>query len=111
MVRNAEPVESFFGYWPLFCDGKIKRLSLVQPGSIGLLISYMDAEKGKRAEIELTFSGVTEVELTDLRSENVLDALHISDQVPAVVTLEACYGLAGSFKCVQAEVSSFLPER
>jgi len=105
MIAHAEQVESYFGYWPLFCDGKIKSLAFVQPGTITLVVFYVDAEQKKEAEVTLTFSGVTEVELSELRSENVIDALRISEDVPTQVTLEACYGLAGSFKCLATEVS------
>ena len=108
MIKHAEEVESYFGYWPLFCDGKIKSLAYVQPGTISLAIFYVDAEKQKAAEVTLTFSGVTDVELSELRSENVIDALRIPDRLPAQVTLEACYGLAGSFNCAAVEVSSVL---
>lgn len=108
MIAHAEKVESYFGYWPLFCDGKIKSLTYIQPSVITLAISYVDAEKQKAAEVTLTFSRVTDVGLSDLRSENVIDALRIPEAFPAQVTLEACYGLAGSFKCVAVEVSCVL---
>ena len=110
MIARAEEVESYFGYWPLFCDGKIKSLTYIQPGTITLAISYVDAEKQKGAEVTLMFSGVTDVELSELRSENVIDALRIPENFPALVTLEACYGFAGSFKCVAVEVSGVLPK-
>jgi hypothetical protein len=110
MIAHAEKVESHFGYWPLFCDGKINSLAYIQPGAITLVISYADAEKQKAAEVTLTFSGVTDVELSDLKSENVIDALRIPEALPDQVTLEACYGLAGSFKCAAVEVSCVLPK-
>lgn len=68
MITRAVDVESYFGYWPEFCDGKIKSLTYAQPGTITLEISYEDAEKQKGAEVTLTFSGVTDVELSELRS-------------------------------------------
>lgn len=110
MIARGEEIESHFGYWPLFCDGKIKSLTYIQPGTIILAISYWDAEKQKGAEVTLMFLGVTDVELSELRSENVIDALRIPENFPAMVTLEACYGLAGSFRCVVVEVSGVLPK-
>jgi hypothetical protein len=109
MITRAEEVESYFGYWPLFCDGKIKSLAYVQPGTIALAISYVDVEKQKAAEVTLAFLGVTNIELSELRSENVIDALRIPQELPAQVTIEACYGLEGSFKCSAIEVSSVVP--
>jgi hypothetical protein len=105
MITRAEEVESYFGYWPLFCDGKIKSLAYVQSGTITLAISYVDAGKQKEAEVTLTFSGVTDIELSELRSENVIDVLHIPQELPVQVTIDACYGLVGSFKCSAVEVS------
>lgn len=105
MITRAEEVVSYFGYWPLFCDGKIKSLGFSQPGTITLAISYLDAETQKGAEVDLTFSGVTDVDFSELRSENVIDALRIPEGLSGKVTLEACYGLAGSFNCAAVEVS------
>jgi len=110
MITRAEEVESYFGYWPLFCDGKINSLAYVQPGTITLAISYVDVEKRKAAEVTLTFLGVTDIELSELRSENVIDALHIPQELPAQVTIEACYGLAGSFKCSAVQVCGVRPK-
>lgn len=109
MISHAERVESYFGYWPLFCDGKITNFAIAQPGTITLVIAYTDAEKHRGAEVSLKFSGVTEVELSELRSENVIDALRIPEVFPAKVTLEACYGLVGGFRCAAVEVSSVMP--
>ena len=109
MITRAEEVESYFGYWPLFCDGKIKSFAYVQPGTIALAISYVDIQKQKAAEVTLTFLGVTNIELSELRSENVIDALRFPQELPALVTIEACYGLEGSFKCSAIEVSSLVP--
>jgi hypothetical protein len=109
MISHAEKVESYFGYWPLFCDGKITSLAFAQPGTILLVIDYIDAEKPRRAEVSLKFSGVTEVDLSELRSENVIDALRIPEELPAQITLESCYGLVGSFSCTAVEVSTVMP--
>lgn len=109
MINHAEKVESYFGYWPLFCDAKITNFSFAQPGTITLVIAYIDAEKHRGAEVSLKFSGVTEVELSELLTENVIDALRIPEELPAQVTLEACYGLEGTFSCAAIEVLSVKP--
>lgn len=51
MITRAKEIESYFGYWPLFCDGKIKSLAYVQLGTIALAISYVDTETQKGAEV------------------------------------------------------------
>lgn len=111
MISHAQRVESYFGYWPLFCDAKITTVAFCQPGTITLVIAYLDANKHRGADVSLKFSGVTEVALSDLRSENVIDALRIPEELPALVTLEASYGLDGSFRCATVEVTSVTPNR
>ena len=105
MIQNSEAVISYFGYWPQFCDGKIRRFTFEKAGSIGLTISYIDSDQDKRALVEIQFSGVFDVDLHDLHSENVLDNLNISaDTSPVRIELEACCGLRGAFSCETVEV-------
>lgn len=106
MISHAEKVESYFGYLPLFCDAKITNIAFYQPGTITLVIAYLDADKNRGAKVNLKFSGVTEIAVSELRSENVIDALRIPEELPALVTLEACRGLDGSFMCAAVEVTS-----
>ena len=57
----------------------------------------------------LQFSGVSELELSELMSVNVLDALHIAEGDPVQVTLESAYGLTGAFRCQEVSVIALLP--
>ena len=109
MISHAELVESIFGYWPEFADGRIELFSFEQPDVISLRIFYIDANIKKAATIGLRFAGVTEVDLSEFRSENVIDALSISSASPLVVTIEACFGLYGTFTCASAEVTGVVP--
>jgi hypothetical protein len=109
MIAHAELVEDFFGYWPEFADAKLVRFGWVQPGTIELALHYIDDGLGKDAVVNLRFSGVSSVRLTDLLSENVIDCLSISPGTPVAVDLEACYGLAGTFQCLAVEVSGLVP--
>lgn len=59
--------------------------------------------------VSLRFAGVTELELSEVRSNNVIDKLEISATIPYIVSIEACYGLDGTFKCTTAEVTSVVP--
>jgi len=109
MILHAETVESIFGYWPEFSDGRIELFSFERPGIICLRISYIDSNIQKAAIVSLRFSGVTDIDLSELRSENIVDVLSISSESPAVVTIKGCYGLYGTFKCTTAEVAGVVP--
>jgi len=109
MISQAYIVESYFGYWPEFSDGKVNSFAYEAPSSILMGVSYMDAETSRSAQIQLKFAGVSEVDLSELKSENVIDSLRITEGRPGRVVLEACYGLAGSFNFEAAEVVSLLP--
>jgi len=109
MISHAELVESIFGYWPDFADGKIQLFSFERTGVVLLSIYYIDSQLSKAATVNLRFAGVTELNLSELRSENVVDVLSISSESSALVTSEGCYGLCGTFRCTSAEVTSVVP--
>jgi hypothetical protein len=109
MISHSETVESIFGYWPEFSDGRIELFSFERPGTIFLRICYIDSNIQKAAVVSLGFSGVTDIELQGLRSENIVDVLSISSEPPTVVTIESCYGLCGTFKCTAVEVAGVVP--
>src|SRR6185312_2217799 len=109
MISHAELVESIFGYWPEFADGRIEFFSFEQPGIICLRIFYIDSQIDKAATVTLQFTGVTDVDLSELRKENVVDALSVSEASPFLVTIEACYGLGGTFVCTSVEVAAVVP--
>ena len=93
-------VKDHLGYWPEFADAKVVNFGWAQPGQIDLALHYVDADQGKDAIISLRFSGVSDVELSDLKSENVVDCLSLSPGTPISVELVACYGLCGTFLCL-----------
>jgi Immunity protein 50 len=107
MIKNSEPIISHFGYWPNFCDGKIEHISFDQQGVIELFINYVDSDQNKKANIGLRFSGVTDVELSELRLENIIDQLTITGVAPFVVSIDGTYGLCGNFNCTGAVVIAF----
>ena len=109
MISHAELVESIFGYWPEFSDGRIELFSFEHPGIIRLRIFYIDSDIQKAATVCLRFNGVTDIDLSGVLSENVIDVLSVSSTSPAIVTIEGCYGLCGAFKCTSAEVTSAVP--
>jgi len=107
MIESAEKVSSYFGYWPEFCDAKIESFSYNSSGFIGLSIFYIDTDLGKSAHITFQFSGVTEVSLSDLLSENIIAEISIEGAGPFTITMESCYGMGGSFKCDSIQVADF----
>ena len=109
MISHAELVESIFGCWPEFSDGRIELFSFEHPGIICLRIFYIDSNIQKAAVVSLRFTGVTDIDLSGVLSENVIDVLSVSSASPAIVTIEGCYGLCGTFKCISAEVTSVVP--
>lgn len=104
MFKQMELVTSYFGYWPEFADGKVVRITYDATGVIELVIFYIDAENQKAAHVGLRFVSVTDVVITELRSENVIDSLSLSEDAPHRVSVEACYGLSGTFMCKNVEV-------
>lgn len=109
MIQKSDIVVSYFGYWPEFCDGKILSFLYEAPDLLQLAISYIDADKALGAQIQFRFVGVSDVNFSELRSENVIDSLRLMEGDPNRVELEAAYGLAGSFNFQAAEVVSLLP--
>lgn len=96
-------------YWPDFCDGKILSFSYEAPDLLQLGISYVDADKARGAQIQLKFVGVSDVNVSELRSQNVIDALRLTEGNPNRAVIDAAYGLAGDFNFQTAEVISLLP--
>ncbi len=113
IVIHAEKVTRLFGYWPQFCDTRVISLSISRLiNKIHLLtttLSYIDAQKNIAADIELTFVGVSDLNIGNFMDDNILDELSVVFPVigeSLEVNIEACYGLSGTFKCEQIEVTS-----
>ena len=100
LIENQDSVVDYFGYWPEFCDGKIREYSENSDGSISMLIHYMDCDQDKKALVRFEFLGVSENKLSPFGLDNVIDRLSISNSNPHSVDLEGCVGLDGTFKCI-----------
>ncbi|MGY1522076.1 Imm50 family immunity protein [Luteimonas sp. A482] len=109
MITGSETVTSVFGYWPEFADARVLSFGFSAEGAVSLVLSYIDASASNGAEVSLSFSGVRELELGTLASENVLDCLTVTPGDPMMVTLEPCIGLGGSFTCTAATVTGVSP--
>lgn len=108
MIAKADAVKAYFGYWPQFSDGRIVSLFL-SDGVIQLAVRYRDTDLGKAAEVRIRFSETSEIALNELASQNILDDLSVKGDGPFVVSLEACCGINGEFKCGAVEVLEMLP--
>ncbi|MCW8943719.1 MAG: immunity 50 family protein [Sedimenticola sp.] len=106
MIKDRGKVVNHFGYWPEFADGKFTRFSYENIGLIEASIIYIDSNTSKVARIALKFNGVTDIQLSELKSENVIDEMSFIGESPTTVVIKACYGLNGSFMCTEIEVCS-----
>ncbi|TWH98878.1 immunity protein 50 of polymorphic toxin system [Luteimonas cucumeris] len=109
MISNSDAVTSIFGYWPDFADARLMSFDYSAKGVVTLELSYIDASAGKSAVVALLFTGVRDIQLGELASDNVLDRLDVADSTPLLVTLEPCIGLGGSFTCTAATVTGVVP--
>ena len=107
MIENGEQVSSYFGYWPEFCDGEIESFTYKSIGAIELCVFYIDANLNKSAHVTLEFNGVSDAVLNNLFSTNVIDEISITGNDTFTVSIKACYGLGGEFKCKSIKVVNF----
>jgi hypothetical protein len=127
-VSNAAPVLSAFGYWPSFHDAEVHRAILDRGGSgegpsVTLVVHAFDTDNTVDDEgfyrvktsvlITLRFGDVTESDLGDLGSQNVLSSMDLELETDGLirVTLGPCYGLSGSLVCRDMSVLSVVPWR
>jgi Immunity protein 50 len=106
MVENGAAVTDHFGYWPEFCDAKVRAFSFDSQGTVLMSLYYIDSNIKKHATVSLVFRCVTELTLSDLESENVIDELQFERGDLIAVTLIAAYGLSGTFKCSSIAVAA-----
>jgi hypothetical protein len=90
MICGGDLVEAYFGYWPDFADGRVERFMFTLPASVFMTVYYIDSDLNKAARVELAFSGVKEIGLSEIASDNVIDrlALHLTS---GIATIEATY--------------------
>ena len=104
-INNHDLIENIFGYWPEFSDSKLTRFSIVTDGPIEIGVHYTDANKGRSAHLGLRFNFVSAVNLSNLREQNIIDAIMINEEVQFTVVIESAFGLCGQFNCKSIEVT------
>jgi hypothetical protein len=76
---GMDAVKEWFGGWPSFHDAEIISLSLVRTGP-SLLRVYPYTPQ-KPATVDFVFDNVTDVELSDFSSQNVISGLYIEKAI------------------------------
>jgi hypothetical protein len=104
MLRNSSAVTNYFGYWPEFCDARVESISFSRPGTVELTLFYIDTEQNKSSYVTFRFHGVADLELSELRNDNVVDELVIEPGQTMTVQIVSACGLSGRFTCLDAEV-------
>lgn len=98
-IAGEELLTECFGKWPCFHDAEVLSVFLTRSGESVLRIYpyYPD----KPATVDFVLSGITDIELADFSSQNVIHSVHIEkakdqhgDDVYRL-TLGPCYGVAG----------------
>ena len=106
-IHGAAELQEWFGYWPSFHDAEIVGLHLNRKGSSSLRVHTWEMtkeidEKGyyvlaKHVVVEFIFEAVSGLSLNGFNLQNVIFGLAIEKTDPGFrVTLDDCYGLAGS---------------
>ncbi len=103
MNEYQSEVTSYFGYWPVFCDAPILSFKLDET-TLCLRLRYIDFDKRSRAEIEITFHGLSEIDIDEFVENSVIHTLRIlSAGSHHWVSIEPCFGFGGTFKCIGIE--------
>ena len=98
-LNGFDAVVRWFGRWPSFHDAEIVSLRLMREGESLLRVYPYYPEKP--AAVDFVLEGVTDLELYDFSSQNVISSLDLEAVIDQTkekairLKLGACYGLAG----------------
>jgi hypothetical protein len=101
-IHGIEEIIAWYGKWPSFHDAEILELHLEREGPCRLKIYNV---WGKGAVVTFKMEEVTDLELADFSSQNVIGDLELK-RTPAGfrLTLTPCYGLAGYIEAKRMSV-------
>lgn len=108
-IQGAAELEEWFGYWPSFHDAEIVSLHLNRKGISSLRVHTWEMTKeiddkgyyvlAKHIVVEFIFESVSGLSLSGFNHQNVIFGLAIEKIDSGFrVTLDDCYGLAGSIE-------------
>ena len=109
-IDGNEAIVNWFGTWPSFHDAEVISLLLARAGQSVLTVYPYFPQKP--AAVQFIFEEVSDLELHDFSSQNVIQTLEVGiavdqngDQVYRTV-LAPCYGLSGRIdsKSVRVEL-------
>jgi len=107
-LPGSDAVVRWFGGWPSFHDAEIIGLNLVRTGeSVLRVYPYYPA---KPATVVFIFEGITDVELAEFSSQNVISSLKTEEVIDQTkekavrLTMAPCYGLAGRIDAANVRV-------
>jgi PAS domain-containing protein len=116
LVENARVLVERFGRWPSFHDAEVTHVALDRSDqrlTLRIKVAEISRELDQQghfvmanpALVELTFSGVEDVELHGFNQQNVLFDLGFTKLGNRVrVSIDSVFGLGGEFTCDRAQV-------
>lgn len=106
IIKGKETLIAELGYWPEFCDAKILELIFCpytnNGARLSLILHYIDMDLNRDLHVRIILHDVLDMNFNELRNENVIDRLSISDFL--IVEIEAATGLSGCCKCKAVDV-------
>jgi len=114
-IPGAAELHDWFGYWPTFHDAEIISLHLNRKGCSNLHVHTWEMtketdEKGyyvlvKHVVVEFAIEGVCALDLDGFNHQNVIFGLSIEKtDLGFRLTLDECYGLAGSIESQRVSI-------
>lgn len=113
IISGKSALVAELGYWPEFCDAKIIEVLFCpytdDGAELALLLHYIDMDLNRDLKVKIIMHGISDMNFSEFRTENVIDRLSISDSF--TVEVEAAVGLSGCCQCksVDVEVVSSKP--
>jgi hypothetical protein len=115
MVAGAQDLYDWFGYWPNFHDAEIVSLHLDRRAPSSLVVHTWEMtskvdERGyfvleKHVVVEFVFEDICGLNLEGFSIQNVIFGLDVQKKAQGfVVTLDPCYGLAGSIEAKKISI-------
>ena len=105
-IQGAAELTERLGEWPDFHDAEILEIRLHREEPSWLQIQLPRISSGGSATVTFTLEGVSDLELADFNSQNVISSLDIAPQPASFrLTLFPCFGVAGFIEAEQIRVS------
>ena len=105
-IEGAAELTERLGEWPDFHDAEILEIRLHREEPSWLHIQLPQVSRGGAATVTFTLEGVSDLELADFSSQNVISSLDIAAQPTGYrLSLFPCFGVSGFIEAEQIRVS------